>query len=191
MLAVTLMVDGATGRVVPLRMPLAEVPFEFAGWSGRVEPANPALLQRARPDEMLSRRYTDASGGVIFLYIGYYERQASRGQAMAVCTDCQINATGVEVIDVRGEPITVNYAQVRTDAGPAAVLYWYQLGRQVIRDAVQGKVDQTERALLHWRSDGSVIRLSAPIKNVRDDARGRIVTFVKAFLPLLRQHFPE
>lgn len=189
--AVMFLIDASLGRAVPARLPLAEVPFEFAGWTGRVEPIEATLLQRARPDDVLHRRYTDATGGVIFLYIGYYERQASRGQTLAVCGDCQVDATGVEVIDVRGDPITVNYAQVHGTGGPVAVLYWYQQGRRVIRDAVQGKVDQAERALLQRRSDGSIVRISAPISSTGDDARVRSVAFVKALLPVLRQHFPE
>lgn len=180
------------GRAVPLRVPLQELPFRLSTWRGRVEPIDPVFLQRARPDEVLNRRYVDEAGSVVLLYVGYYERQAARGQAQAACqVDCKVLNTGVEIIDVQDGPITVNRVLVRQGWSFIAVLYWYQQGSVVTQDAYRGKIAQARRVLRYRRSEGALVRVAAPIVTTPGEARERAVAFVKTLFPALRPHLPE
>lgn len=187
-----LAVEVLVGRAVPLRVPLQELPFRLSTWRGTVEPIDPVFLQRARPDEVLHRRYVDEAGGVVSVYVGYYERQAARGQAQAACqVDCKVLNTGVEVIDVQDGPITVNRAFVREGWSFLAVLYWYQQGSVVTHDPYRGKIAQARRVLRSRRSEGALVRVSAPIVTTADEALERSVAFVKAVFPALRPHLPD
>lgn len=187
-----LVVEVVVGRAVPLRIPLQELPFRLSTWRGRVEPIDPVFLRRARPDEALHRRYVEETGRAVLLYIGYYERQASRGQAQAICQgECEILDEGVEVIAVRQGPITVNRALALVGSTPMVVLYWYQQGDHVTQNPYRGKIEQARRALRHRRSEGALVRVSAPVVSVEDEARERAVAFVRALFPVLRPHLPD
>ncbi len=184
--------DVLLGQAVPPRVPLHEAPFRIENWTGRVEPVDPELVRRARPDEVLNRRYVDEHGRIVLVYVGYYGRQASRGQVLAACQgECQIVTTDVHRIDVAGGPIDVNRAGVRQDGSLMTVLYWYQQGSRVTHHPVRSKVEQVRRALFRRRSDGAVVRVTAPLATTEDEAWQRAEAFVKALVPVLRGHLPE
>ncbi len=186
------LVQTVEGRAVPLRIPLHEMPFQLGSWTGRAEPADPALLERARPDEVLSRQYADVRGRVVRLYVGSYRRQASRGQVLAACHgNCEIAAAHLRRIDVPGGPITVNAAQIRQDGVLLLALWWYQQADLTTYAPHRGKIEQVKRAFLKRRSDGAVVRVTAPVSTTTDEAAQRATAFVEILFPLLRQHFPE
>ena len=188
----TLAVEALAGPAVPLRVPLHEFPARLSSWTGWVEPMDPEFLQRVHPDEVLNRRYTGQSGRVISLYVGYYARQASRGQVRAVCQrECETVSSGTEVLDVQGATITVNRALIRQVGRLIFVLYWYQQGGRVIHDPHRAKLDQARRALSDRRSEGALVRVAAPMVDTQDEARERSIAFVKELFPLLRRHLPE
>src|SRR5262245_4777218 len=56
-----------------LRRPLASVPLELAQWSGRDEPVDPDIVERAQTTEYLSRTYESRSrpGHRLRLWINY------------------------------------------------------------------------------------------------------------------------
>ncbi len=184
--------DVLLGQAVPLRVPLHDVPLRIEAWTGRVEQVDPELVRRARPDEVLNRRYVDENGRIVLVYVGYYTRQSTRGQVLAACqAGCQIVATDVQRIDLPMGPIEVNRAGVRQDGSLMAVLYWYQQGARVTHDPVRSKIEQVERSLLQRRSDGAVVRVTAPLATTEDEAWQRAGAFAKVFVPVLRGHLPE
>jgi len=191
-LVVTIAVTQAfVGRAMPLRVPLSEFPFHFAGWSGRAEPIPPEILERARPDEAISRRYTDGEGRVVLLYVGYYTHEATRGQVLAACPeDCTSLAEGTEPIDIQGTPVTINWARVVQDRSERVVLYWFQNGGRVSQNAYRAKWDQVLRTFLRRRSEGATVRVSALVDSTEDEAQRRAIAFAKYLFPALRLTFP-
>ncbi len=69
-------IGDATGRLtgtVRLAQPLATaVPSELAGWRGEDEALPESILRTIRVDDHLRRRYRDASGAEVLLYVAYY-----------------------------------------------------------------------------------------------------------------------
>jgi EpsI family protein len=181
-----------TGHAVPPRVPMHELPFRIGQWAGRVETVDAEVVARARPDQVLARRYGDDQGRSIGLYVGYYERQAARGQVLAMCTGaCQLLRRGLRHIEIAGQRVTVNEAAVRRDGIPVLVLYWYQQGATVTHDAYRGKLDQLRRSLRERRSDGAVVRISVPVITTEDEASRTGIEFAQTLYPVLRRHFPD
>jgi EpsI family protein len=180
------------GQAVPPRIPLHDVPFHIGTWTGRVEQVDPELIRRAHPDEVLNRRYVDEHGRIVLAYVGYYGRQSTRGQVLAACqAECEVLATDVQRINVPDGPIEVNRAGVREDGSLMAVLYWFQQGVGVTPDPVRSKLEQVERSVLHRRSNGAVVRITAPVATTEDEAWQRAEAFAKVFMPVLRSHLSE
>jgi EpsI family protein len=190
----------ATGLVSELRagarrppaIPLSDVPFRIDGWTARAEPVDADVLDRARPDEVLSRRYADDQGRVVVVYVGYYTRGATRGQVMAVCGgECQVLTAGTSRIDTADGAWTVNRASIRQGGLVSAVLYWFHLGPRVTHDPFRGKIEQARQALLHRRSDGAVVRITVPVVGTEEQAWAQGKAFARPFLAVLRRHLPR
>ncbi len=192
LVALPILVEVVIGHAVPLRMPLQEMPFRVGGWTGRVEALDPDFMVRARPDEVLNRRYADDSGRPIYLYVGYYTRGATRGQVQATCHgDCKVLGVRAEQLVLAGEAVTVNRALTQQQRRPVVVLYWFQKGTQVVSDPHRVKAEQALRVVAQRRSDGALIRVSVPIATSEDEAWARATAFAGLVAPLLREHFAE
>lgn len=187
-----LVVEVVVGPAVPLRIPLQELPFRIGAWTGRVEILDQEFMLRARPDEVLNRRYADDAGRPLYLYVGYYTRGASRGQVQAVCYgDCKVLKVRAEQLDLAGETVTVNRALTHQERRPVVVLYWFQNGSRVISDPYRGKAVQAMRVMAQRRSDGALVRISVPIATTEEEAWGRGAAFAGLVAPQLRGYFSE
>lgn len=192
-LALAVLVMGVVvGHAVPVRVPLQDLPFQISRWTGRTELVDDAYLRRVRPDEFVARRYVDARGRSLVLYVGYYARQASRGQVQAVCHGtCRGIARGIEQVPGPAGSGTVNRAEVEWDGVRMAVLYWYQQGGRITHDPYRGKLEQMRRVLRSRRSDGALVRVAVPIETTEYDAREEALAFATALIPLLGRHLPD
>lgn len=181
-----------TGSAVTPERPLHDLPFQIGGWSGNAFPADPALMQRAQPDAVVHRRYVGVRGRPVFLYVGYYARQASRGQTLAVCSgSCIIADRGVVTVAMSGELAQINRARVMVNGVPMVVAYWFQRGRTMIADPYRNKMEQIRTGLLSRRSNGAVVRISTPIAGDDIAAWGELLNFARAAHPLLLDLLPE
>lgn len=180
------------GHAVPLRAGLELFPRRLGPWAGTDEPPDPDALSRTRPDAFLSRRYVDPEGRSVVLYVAYFARDSSRAQVQAVCWGaCEVREVKPHRVQVGRLSLEVNRASVVQEGEPAAVLYWYQLGHATLRDPYRAKLDQALRALLKRRSDGALVRVSAPLRGGPEEAVARAEGFVRAALPGLLRYFPE
>ncbi|MCS7173101.1 MAG: EpsI family protein [Armatimonadetes bacterium] len=178
------------GQATPLPEGLETLPRRMEGWTGSQEAPDPDALARTRPGAWLSRRYTDSQGRPVLLYIAYFARDFSRAQVQAACWgDCQVREVGPH--RVRRLGVEVNRALVVQHGEPAVVLYWYQLGRRAVRDPYRAKLDQVRRALVERRSDGALVRVSAPVQSDQEEALRRAEAFLRAALPEILRRLPE
>jgi EpsI family protein len=176
------------GHAVPLRTPLTDLPYQLAGWQGRAEPADRKVIARTHPDAVLSRRYLDHDGHTVTLYVGYFEREGARAQVLSVCAACEVVKRGVETIQEDGAPLIVDRAMVREGATDSVVLYWFMGPQRPYVDPYQGKLDQLRSVLRTGRSEGAVIRITAPIADTEETAHRLGVEFARALIPRLRDH---
>ncbi len=179
------------GRSVRLVVPLSQFPLQLSGWTGRAEPIPAAVVRRTHPDEFISRRYTDPMDHRMLLYVGYYAREASRAQVMAVCWACDILGVHPETLDIQGRPLAVNLVRVRQHDGvEEMIVYWFQSGDRAYRDPYRGKLAQLVRALRSHRSEGALIRVTTPMAGDHE-THATLIAFVRAVVPALRRHFQD
>ncbi len=192
LLLAAVVLQASLGHAVPLRESFERFPRRLGAWVGSNEAPDPEALARARPDEYLSRRYGDAAGRPVVLYVAYFARESSRAQVQAVCWgSCQVRDVKPHRVRLGPSALEVNRAWVVQDGEPAVVLYWYQLGHTTLRDPYRAKLDQALRALLGRRSDGALVRVSAPVRGEPEEALARAEGFLRAALPELLRYLPE
>ncbi|MDR5708521.1 MAG: EpsI family protein [Armatimonadota bacterium] len=180
------------GHVVPLREGFEAFPHRLGPWAGTDEVPEPDALARTRPDAFLSRRYADPEGRSVVLYVAYFARESSRAQIQAACWgSCQVREVRPHRVRVGRSALEVNRAWVVQEGEPAVILYWYQLGGATLRDPYRAKLDQALRVLLKQRSDGALVRVSAPVRSDPLEALGRAENFLRAALPELLRYLPE
>jgi EpsI family protein len=181
----------AGSAVTPAR-PLHDLPFQIGGWSGRAVPADPVLLERAQPDAAVHRRYVGMQGRPVFLYVGYYARQASRGQGLTVCWGrCTIVHRDVVTLVVSGELAQINRAKVIMNGMPMMVAFWFQRGRTIIADPYRNKMEQIRTGFISRRSNGAVVRIAAPVMGDDVTAWTDLLSFVRSAQPHLLGLLPE
>ncbi len=182
----------ALGHAVPLRADLEGFASRLGSWTGSDEPPDPDALSRARPDAFLSRRYTDPEGRPVLLYIAYFARESARARIQAACWgDCQVRETRPHRVRLGGLTLEVNRVLVVQAGEPAVALYWYHLGPRILRDPYRARLDLARRALLERRSDGALVRISAPVRSDPEEALSRAEAFVRVALPEILRHLPN
>ncbi len=180
------------GSTVALRSDLEGVPRRLGAWAGADDPPHPDALSRARPDAYLSRRYVDGEGRPVHLYVAFFARESARGQAQAACWgDCQVRELRPGRLTAAGQEVEVNVAVVVQEGEPAVVLYWYQVGRRPQADPYRTKLELARRALLERRTDGALVRVSAPVRSDVQEALARAERFARLAFPELVRWLPE
>ncbi len=204
-LVLVVLATGAVSWDAYLRPPLevraetlAGIPIEISSWHGvdvEVETQVAAMLDA---DFNVQRSYTHPVGGLVWLYVGYYgtERGGRAEHTPWVCYPS--NGWNIErdnVVTIDQESVgRVNELLVERDGERRLVHFWYQSSRT---SGMLGELDQAIDRLISrlesGRADGSLVRLSIPLRNANDlsTARSQLITFGRQIAPLLQSHWPS
>ncbi|MGE3843409.1 MAG: exosortase C-terminal domain/associated protein EpsI [Vicinamibacterales bacterium] len=192
-------------EVVPVRVALAELPYQMGAWRGRPLADLPQdILDVLGVDEYVNRMYLDSTQTFAGLYIGYYASQR-QGDTMHSPLNCLPGAGWIPVqqrritIDVadRDAPrrIEVNSFVIEKGIERQAVLYWYQSHGRVVASEYWGKIYMVADAIRQNRTDGALVRVIVPIEGRTDadtqKAEQTAVAFVQELFPRLSQHLPS
>jgi EpsI family protein len=192
---------------VPIRQPLAQLPMTIGEWQGmQQQPFTKEALAILGVDDYLVRAYLTPDHSDLGLYIGYYKSQR-QGDTIHSPLNC-LPGSGWEPVsksslqfDVRSRvdgpmrTIEVNRYVVQKGADEQQlVLYWYQAHNRVVASEYWGKFYLVADAVRLNRTDGSLVRVMAPVTT--GDSREAVaeatgVRFVKALFPLLSNYLPE
>jgi exosortase D (VPLPA-CTERM-specific) len=197
MLAVAAVLRGNVGfdRPVALREPLGRFPFKLGAWNGRDITIPPRQLAVLRASAVLMRDYSRASGLPINLYVAYFATQRE-GTAMHSPLHC-IPGAGWEV--ARQSSLPISYAMLGTiEANKVIftngdnrmlVVYWYMEQGGAERGELQGAMATLWHAIFERRSDGCLIRVSAPIVGSEQTTLNELLKFINQSAPLLINRF--
>ena len=88
--------------------------------------------------------------------------------------------------------VEINRYVVQKGLERQLVLYWYQSHGRVVASEYWGKFYLIRDAVRLNRTDGALVRVTAPINGDNGDASAErtAVGFVKALFPLLRDYLP-
>jgi EpsI family protein len=178
-------------------------PMEVANWRATVDPPlEDDILKVLGVDDYLSRIYY-RPGAAVGLYMGYYGSQR-QGDTIHSPLNC-LPGAGWEPVrqgsltianaDGAGRDITVNRYIVQKGLERQLVLYWYQSHGRVVANEYWSRAYLINDAIRLNRTDGSMVRVIAPIPvGANDDgaaAEKLAEEFVRVIFPLLPAYLPN
>ena len=178
-------------------------PMNIGQWRATVDPPmEEDVLKVLGVDDYLSRIYYKP-GAAVGLYMGFYGSQR-QGDTIHSPLNC-LPGAGWEPVkqgrltianaDGAGRDITVNRYIVQKGIDRQLVLYWYQSHGRVVASEYWSKAFLINDAIRLNRTDGSMVRVIAPIPvGVEDDgaaAEKLAEGFVREIFPLLPSYLPN
>ena len=71
------------------------------------------------------------------------------------------------------------------------VMYWFQAQGTVVAGELDAKIEMVRSAILKNRTDGAVVRISAPVQGTVQETTEALVRYVQSLYPVLREYLPE
>ena len=186
----------AATDLVPPAAALGALPLQIEDWrgkdGGRLDKDTEGVLEA---DSYLLRTYSRRQMPVD-LFVAYYATQRS-GHTMHSPLNC-LPGTGWEWVGRRrervlldsGREIEINANVARKNGQEDLVYYWYQSHGRAVASEVRNKFLLVQDALTLHRSEGALVRVTAPIVPGGAGAEA-VASFVRALFPVLTHHLPE
>jgi EpsI family protein len=199
----------ASKEVIPPREKFVTFPHRFEDWScdgfERMEPKTVANL--GVTDYVICTYHRSDPPGAVNVYLGYHETQireegGGAGENSIHPPKHCLPGSGWDIIDQEKVPLDleglpqrpaeVNRLVIAKGEARELVYYWYQEQGRVIADDWKKIVYMTiDRARRH-RTDGALIRLTAPIfHNDETTADAEILGLAALMLPQIPPYVPE
>lgn len=189
----------STGEAVPIRKTLDSFPRSIGTWHAR-EAGNlgPDIVNVLKVNDYLMQRYGNVDGRTLWLYIGYWSTQR-KGAQIHSPRNClpgggwePIEASQVTVaLPAPYPPIIVNRYLIQKDRDQQVVLYWYQSQGKALADELTAKIEMVRSAIIRNRTDGALVRVSAPVMGSTAETTESLTRYVQALYPILSEYLPE
>jgi EpsI family protein len=192
-----LLLSRSSGEAVPLRKALDTFPVALGGWQGQEATIfEVEIVNLLKVKDYLMRRYSDASGRSVWLYVAYWDSQR-RGAQIHSPKNC-LPGSGWEPLDaavitipVASGEIAVNRYLVQKDRELMLVLYWYQSQGHSTASEIDARIHMARNAVLRNRTDGALIRISSPIYGTVADTEAVLASYVQTIHPRLADYLPD
>ena len=184
---------------VPIARPLSSLPTAIGGWEARSGSVlDPEILDMLKPKDYVMRRYQDPEGRSLWLFIGYWDSQRKGAQPHSP-KNC-LPGSGWEPLEATRTtiplpaplpPITVNRYLVQKDRDQQVVFYWYQHHGGAVAGDLEARLNMARNAILGYRTDGALVRVSAPVQGSIEQTSDRLVKYIQAMYPTLHDYLPD
>ena len=187
------------GEAIQVRQPLSSFPTLLGAWRGQEDTIlAPDVLSMLKMSDYLMRRYDDAGGRPIWLYVGYWQSQRKGGDIHSP-KNClpgggwePIEASKLSIrVPGSDTPISVNRYLIQKDNQMQITIYWFQTQGKVVAGELGAKIELVRNALLRNRTDGALVRLSAPVQGGIEQTTERLVKYVQILYPMLHEYLPD
>jgi EpsI family protein len=203
MVATTVFLANTRRTEVPVSRPdFDSFPMNISSWRAVVDPPlDENILKTLGADDYLSRVYYRPDGAAVGLFIGFYASQR-QGDTIHSPLNCLPGAGWAPVSQGRlvipsvggsAADIEVNRYVVQKGLDRQMVLYWYQSHGRVVASEYKSRLLLMADAMRLNRTDGSMVRVIAPIRHEADAAQAEALAtaFVHALFPLLTGYLPS
>lgn len=199
----------ASEQVFPPRESFSAFPLQLGEWRCQEhEEIEPEVLQNLGASDYLVCNFaSDDRTQLVSVYIGYHETQIRKegggsGETSihppAHClpgSGWDIIAHDKVMLDLAGlpeRPAAVNRLVIARGENRQLVYYWYQERGRVTADDWKKIIFQSWDRAREQRTDGALVRLTAPIQKGREEAADSNIREVASLmLPLLPAYVPE
>jgi EpsI family protein len=186
------------------RSTFSSFPMTLQSWRATVDPPLTAdILKVLGVDDYLSRIYFRGDGAAVGLYMGFYGSQR-QGDTIHSPMNClpgagwepvQQGRLQIQNADGRGHDVEVNRYVVQKGLDRQLVLYWYQSHGRVVASEYTSRFLLISDAIRMNRTDGSLVRVIAPIAGGAEDsgvaAEALAEEFVRVLFPTLPAYLPN
>jgi EpsI family protein len=182
---------------VNLKKPLASFPRQIGEWTGKEERFSDDIYLKLGVDDSFLATYRTLDGRLINLYIGFYQSQRE-GEIIHSPKNClpgagwNFSQISVEEVPVDKGTIRVNQVVVQNGSEKQIMLYWYQSRGRIITSEYLQKVYLVLDSITRRRTDGSFIRIMAPVlENDIELSKRNIRSFTSIIFPTLQEFIPS
>jgi EpsI family protein len=188
----------STGEAVPIRKSFDTFPSRIATWQERQSNnLDLEVVNLLKVNDYVMRRYSNLDGRTLWLYIGYWSTQR-KGAQIHSPRNClpgggwePIEASRLVVPLPGGHaPIEVNRYLIQKDRDQQVVLYWYQSQGKAVAGELDAKIEMVRSAITRNRTDGALVRVSAPVSGGVAETTDVLVRYVQALYPVLADYLP-
>lgn len=159
-------------EIHPPRASFAEFPSHVGEWRGRREAIDPIYSKALQLDDYVFANFARPDARPINFYVAYYSSQR-KGQSTHSPRSC-IPGGGWSISDIREHAVpdvgTVNRAVVQLGMQRQIVYYWFRQRDRQLTDEYRVKWFIFWDALTRNRTDGAMIRLTAPVQPGQNEA---------------------
>lgn len=186
------------GEAVPPRQPLQTFQPVLAGWQPRESNVFTDDIQNVlKASDYVMRRYTDAGGRTLWVFVGYWETQRKGAQPHSP-QNC-LPGSGWEPLDVSrvsipvagGKSLVANRVLIQKDQQQQLVFYWYQAQGTAVAGEIDAKLHMMKNAVLRNRTDGALVRVSSPVYGTVAATSAQLTSVVQALQPALSEYLPD
>lgn len=188
------------GEAVPLRKTFSIFPKKIDGWIGREEFFDEKIYKILGVDDSILISYHNSDGKNVQLYTGYYHSQRE-GDIIHSPKNC-MPGSGWNIIETSFENLTISgdtHKRIRViklilekGISKQVALYWFQSRGRFISSEYWQKIYLVWDAIFKNRTDGSFVRLIAPVQN--GDVKSTteyLKLFAENMIPILGEYLPE
>lgn len=182
--------------------PLHDFPLRFDAWSGVTGTLSTAELQTLKLTDYLLASYKTADRPLpVTFYVAYYETQ-QQGSSIHSPQIC-LPGSGAEIVSqsivpffISGyarQPFNVNRLIIQKGGDRQLVYYWFRENGHNAATTLGAKWQLMGNAFRFGRTDGSLIRLTAPVtqEQTMEQADALLLSFMKSALPFLPSYLPS
>ena len=193
---------GPLSRVedVAIKKPLSEFPMRIGEWVGVKGRFDQKVYDVLGVDDSILADFRNRDGNMVNLYVGFYQSQRE-GDIIHSPKNCMPGAgwkiTGTDVVEIqlsdkKGDKIEA--VKLRMEKGPivSIVVYWFQSRGRFIASEYSQKLYLVIDSMTKHRTDGSFVRILAPVANGDEKAATEnLIDFAALAIPHLKKHLPS
>jgi EpsI family protein len=184
-------------EALPPGKPLHTFDTSVGAWQPREASVFTDDIQNVmKASDYVMRRYSDATGRSLWLFIGYWEKQRKGAQPHSP-QNC-LPGNGWQPLEVSrvsvplpATTLVVNRLLIQKDEQRQLMFYWYRAQGTPVAGELEAKLQLMKNALLHNRTDGAIIRVSSPIYQSVTSTSADFTRFIQKLQPALSEYLPD
>lgn len=186
-------------EIIKAKKSFSTFPSQIGQWNGVEERFDDKIYQVLGVDDSFYANYRAPGEPWINLYVGFYESQRE-GELIHSPKNCMPGG-GWNIIETAIEPLQLNdpsstehkIIKLVLQKGPSKQisLYWYQSRGRIISSEYMQKIYLVWDAVTRNRTDGSFVRLIAPVESSEEKTLLMLKNFARELFPILAEHIPS
>ena len=184
--------------IIPTK-PFSTFPTRIDKWVGIEQRFDERIYQVLGVDDSFYADYQSPDGSWVNLYIGYYQSQRE-GDLIHSPKNCMpgggwnIVESKVVPLNIKGNsspPINIIKLVLQNGSKRQISYYWYQSRGRIISSEYLQKVYLVWDAITRNRTDGSFVRLIAPVNKDENETIAVLEEFTRNLFPILKDFIPS